>query len=185
MSNISTRIDQYCIFHGIIHKDEYLVCDYRNEHKDWISSKDRYYNFGFSKRSYLVCMECYSTLFGQSRLVDGQIRLRAYEEILEVINDMTEKKGYESIDYYEAARIAYNEREYVQKYIDYPIKDITEINKCFRPIWQFTYRIVSGEEKERVRVVNKDPDNLLVSWVPGGMTITEILKSMNVRPLRT
>ena len=30
-----------------------------------------------------------------------------------------------------------------------------------------------------VRVVNKDPDNLLVQWVPGGMTITEILKEMS------
>jgi hypothetical protein len=62
--------------------------------------------------------------------------------------------------------------------------DIVEINKGFRRIWQFTYRIVSGEE-ERVRVVNKNPDNLLVSWIPGAMTITEILKEMNVRPLRT
>jgi hypothetical protein len=101
---------------------------------------------------------------------------RAYESILEVINDITEKKGYESTDYYEAARIAYNEREYMQKYIDSPIKDITEIDKGFRRIWQFTYRIVN-EEKERVRVVNKNPDNLLVSWVPGGMTMTEILKA--------
>jgi hypothetical protein len=90
---------------------------------------------------------------------------------------VTEKKGYESIDYYEAARIAYNEREHMQKYIDSPIKDITEIDKGFRRIWQFTYRIVSGEEKERVRVVNKNPDNLLVSWIPGGMTLTEILKA--------
>ena len=64
----------------------------------------------------------------------------------------------------------------MQKYIDLAIKDITEINKGFRPIWEFTYRIVNGE-KERVRVVNKNPDNLLVSWVPGGMTLTEILKA--------
>jgi hypothetical protein len=26
-----------------------------------------------------------------------------------------------------------------------------------------------NEEKERVRVVNKNPDNLLVSWVLGGV----------------
>ena len=42
-------------------------------------------------------------------------------------------------------------------------------------LWEFTFRILY-EEKERVRVVNKNPDNLLVSWVPGGITITEILK---------
>jgi hypothetical protein len=63
----------------------------------------------------------------------------------------------------------------MQKYFESVIKDITEINKGFKPIWEFTYRIVN-EEKERVRVVNKNPDNLLVSWVPGGITITEILK---------
>jgi hypothetical protein len=43
---------------------------------------------------------------------------------------------------------------------------------------EFTYRILY-EEKERVKVINKDPDNLLVQWVPGGRTITEILKAMS------
>jgi hypothetical protein len=183
MPNISIRIGQYCIFHGIIHKDEYLECDFCNEHKDWICLKDRYYNYGYSRRSYLACMECHDTLFGPFKLGQVDVMERAYESILEVINDMTEKKGHESIDYYEAARIAYNDREYMRKYIDSPI-DITEIDKGFRRIWQFTYRIVSGEEKERVKVVNKDPDNLLVSWVPGGMTITEILKAMGAGPVR-
>jgi hypothetical protein len=37
-----------------------------------------------------------------------------------------------------------------------------EINKVFRPLWTFTYIIVSEEEKKRVKVVSKDPDNLLV-----------------------
>ena len=49
----------------------------------------------------------------------------------------------------------------------------------FRPIWEFTYKIVSGEEWKRVKVVNRDPDNLLVQWVPGGKTITEIFEEMN------
>ena len=66
----------------------------------------------------------------------------------------------------------------MQKYIDSPIKDITEINKGFKPIWEFTYRIVN-KEKERVRVVNKDPDHLLVQWVPGGKTITDVFEEMN------
>ena len=73
----------------------------------------------------------------------------------------------------------------MRKFINSELEDIAEkINKTFRPIWEFTYRVVSGEEKERVRVVNKNPDNLLVSWVPGGMTITEILKAMSVRTVR-
>ena len=65
----------------------------------------------------------------------------------------------------------------MRKYIDCEL-NIREINKGFRPLWEFTYRIVSGEAKERVRVVNKDPDNLLVQWVPGVKTITEIFKEI-------
>ena len=59
-------------------------------------------------------MECHDTLFGPFRLVDGEIMLRAYEEILEVINDKTEKKGNERIDFYEAVRIAYTGEVYAK-----------------------------------------------------------------------
>jgi wyosine [tRNA(Phe)-imidazoG37] synthetase (radical SAM superfamily) len=97
----------------------------------------------------------------------------------------TDKKGNDeiatavtTINYYEAAMIAYTDREYMRKFIEREI-NVEEINKYFRPLWKFTYKIVSGEEKKRVKVVNKDPDNLLVQWVPGGMTITEIFKEMN------
>ena len=92
MPNISTRVGQYCISHGYIHEEEYLECDYCNEHKDWISLKKRYYNYGFSRHSYLACMECHGTLFGPFRLVDGGIMDRAYESIIDVINDKTERK---------------------------------------------------------------------------------------------
>ena len=52
---------------------------------------------------------------------------RAYESIIDVINDRTEKKGNETIDYYEAVRIAYTESEYMRKHFDSEIKDIAEI----------------------------------------------------------
>jgi hypothetical protein len=52
----------------------------------------------------------------------------------------------------------------MQKYLNSPIIDIKEINKTFRPIWEFTYKISDGEE-ERIRVVKRDPDNLFVSWI--------------------
>ena len=116
MPNIPTRVGRYCNFHSIIHKDEYLECDFCNEHKDWIGLNDRYYNYGFSRRNYLACMECHDTMFGPFRLVDGQIMLRAYEEILEVINDKTEKEGNETINFYEAVRIAYTGHQYMRKY---------------------------------------------------------------------
>jgi hypothetical protein len=125
-------------------------------------------------------MECHSNLFGPFRLVDSYNMMRAYEDILEVINGRTEKKGYETtIDFYDAARIAYTESEYIRKHFDPVIRNTTQINKIFEPLWEFTYKIVSGEEWKRVKVVNRDPDILLVQWVPGGKTITEILKEMN------
>jgi hypothetical protein len=92
--------------------------------------------------------------------------LLAYESIIKVIKDRTEKiENKIAIDYYEAVRIAYAENKYIQKYLDKTIKDVKEINKTFKPIWEFTYKISGGEE-ERIRLVNRDPDNLLVSWIP-------------------
>jgi hypothetical protein len=31
MPNITTGIGQYCVFHGYIHNEEYLVCDFCND----------------------------------------------------------------------------------------------------------------------------------------------------------
>ena len=121
------------------------MCDYCNEHKTWIYLKDRYYNYGFCKRSYHTCGECYSGLFGPLRLVETFTMSRAYESIMQVIKDKTDGKKEEEeeennvIDYYEAARIAYTESEHMQRYLDTTIKVVTEINKTFKPIWEFTY----------------------------------------------
>jgi hypothetical protein len=178
MPNISTRVGQYCISHGYIHEEEYLECDYCNENKSFINLKYRYYNYGFSRHSYLACMECHDRLFGPFRLVDGGVMDRAYESIIDVINDRTGKKGYETtIDFYEAARITYTQSEYMRKYLDSP-KGINNLNKDNKVLWEFTYRILY-EEKKRVKVVNRDPDSLLVQWVPGGMTLAEILKEIS------
>ena len=181
MPNITTRIGQYCIFHGYIHNEGYLECDFCNEHKSFINLKYRYYNYGFSRHSYLACDDCHFNLFGPFRLGQVDVTMRAYESILEVIYQRTGKKKQQkdttTTDYYEAVRIAYTDGQDMRKYLDFKIKDVTEINKFLRPIWEFTYKIVSGEEK-RVKVVNRDPGNLLVSWVPGGMTMTEILKAL-------
>ena len=65
----------------------------------------------------------------------------------------------------------------MRRHFDSP-KGINNLNKDNKALGEFTYRILN-EEKKRVKVVNKDPHNLLVSWVSGGMTLTEILKEMN------
>ena len=145
MPNITSKLGRYCDIHRCYHDEEYLECDFCNEHKWPVFFHDRYYNYGFSKCSYHACNECHDTLFGPFGLVDVLISQRAYEDILEVINDRTDKKGNDAtINYYEAAGIAYTEREYMKKFIEREI-NIEEINKRFRPLWNFTYRIVSGE----------------------------------------
>ena len=179
MPNIMSKMGRYCAIHRYIHEDEYLECDFCNEHKWGVYYRERYYNYGFSKCSFHACIECDDTLYGPFRPSDVLIAKRAYEDILEAINEKTHKKGGQvTIGFYEAARIAYTEWAYLKKFIDQEI-DVEKINKEFRPLWKFTYKVVSGEEGKRVRVVNKEPDNLLVQWVPGGQTLTEIFREMN------
>jgi hypothetical protein len=118
-------------------------------------------------------IECYSDLFGLFRLVDGGIAQKAYETIMQVIKDKTEDNESIVVDYYEAARIAYKNGYYMRKHIDAEIKDVDrEINKTFKPIWEFTYKISGGEEAQ-IKLVKRDPDNLLVSWIPGGRIYCE------------
>jgi hypothetical protein len=70
----------------------------------------------------------------------------------------------------------------MRKHFDSP-KGINNLNKDNKVLWEFTYRILY-KEKERVKVVNRNPDNLLVQWVPGGMTMAEILKANWVKAVR-
>jgi hypothetical protein len=157
MPNITSKVGRYCAIHRYYHNDEYLECDFCNEHKWGVYFYDRYYNYGFSKCSYHACNECHDTLFGPFGVGDVLIMQRAYEDILEVINEKTDRKGNNvTIDYYGAARIAYTDREYMRKYIDQEL-NVREINKCFRPLWKYTYKIVSGEDKKRVKVCKQRP----------------------------
>lgn len=165
MPDVRFKLGPYCAICQSKHEEEYLVCDYCNEHKTWIYQRDRYYNYGFCKRSYHACGECLN-LVGPFRIVEEGIVWRAYQSIIQVIRDRTENTENKSIDYYEAVRITYLENESMQKYLDKTIKDVTEINKTFKPIWEFTYKISGGEE-ESVRLVERDPDNMLVSWISG------------------
>jgi hypothetical protein len=185
MPDIRMKLGRYCAIHKYIHEDEYLVCDFCNEHKWSVYYHDRYYNYGFSKCVICACNECHDALFGPFRLGEVDTMLKAYETILQVIKNKTEEKEGNTVDYYEAARIAYKNGYYMRKYIDAEIKDVDrEINKTFKSIWEFTYKIVCADEK-RVRLVNRDPDNLLVSWIPGEGIYCEGLMEMNIRSRST
>lgn len=153
MPDIRTKLGLYCAIHKHIHQDEYLVCDFCNEHKWSVYYHDRYYNYGFLKCVICACNECHEELFGPFRIYLVDDKARAYETIMQVIKDKSEggKGEGNTVDYYEAARIAYRNGYYMRKYIDSEIKDvegeINKINKTFKSIWEFTYKIVSADEK--------------------------------------
>jgi hypothetical protein len=148
MPDIRTKLGRYCAIHKYIHEDEYLVCDFCNEHKWSVYYHDRYYNYGFSKCVYCACNECQEALFGPFRLVEVDTMMKAYETILIVIKDKSEEKEKEKegniVDYYEAARIAYKNGYYMRRFIDADEetkdvdREINKINKTFKSIWEFT-----------------------------------------------
>jgi hypothetical protein len=178
MPDIRTKLGRYCAIHKYIHEDKYLVSDFCNEHKWSVYYHDRYYNYGFSKCVICACNECHEALFGPFRIVEVDTMGKAYETILLVIKDKSEegRRDGKTVDYYEAATIAYKNGYYMRRFIDSEIKDPDrEINKTFKPIWEFTYNIICADEK-RVRLVNRDPDNLLVQWIPGEEIYCEELK---------
>jgi hypothetical protein len=142
--------------------------------------RDKYCNYGFSKFKIAICQACEDDLFGggvKYRIIIADEPYDMYERICQVIKDKTtttmkgeEEQQRKIIEYFEAVRIAYLENT---RYLEYFGDDegnicYDEINKNFEGLWRLTYRFVN--EEQRVRVVNRDPDNLLLSWVPGCYT---------------
>jgi hypothetical protein len=156
------------------------------EHKHYLHHRDKYFNYGFSKRNIAICQTCEDSLFGgvkyRIRIADEPYGI--HERICQVIKDKTTTKeeGEETtIEYFEAIRIAYLKN--TQYFIEYfgSDGDLTydEINKNFEGLWSLTYHFVN--EEQRIKVVNRDPNNLLVSWVPGCYTGFDIPKDVFVR----
>jgi hypothetical protein len=50
----------------------------------------------------------------------------------------------------------------MRRHFDSP-KGINNLNKDNKGLWEFTYRTI--HEEPEIKVVNKNPDNLLVRWV--------------------
>jgi hypothetical protein len=178
----SSKLNQYCCIHKYVHKEAYELCDYCLEHKHYLYHRDKYCNYGFSKRNIAICKGCEDDLFGcgKYRIIIADEPYDMYERICQVIKEHTIKEeGEQVIEYFEAVRIAYlkNTQYFIEYFGD---DDICQdhINKNFSGLWRLTYRFVN--EEQRVRVANRDPDNLLVSWVPGCYTEFDIPKDMCV-----
>jgi hypothetical protein len=187
----SSKLNQYCCIHKYVHKEAYELCDYCLEHKHYLYHRDKYCNYGFSKRNIAICKGCEDGLFGGSgkyRIIIADEPYDMYERICEVIKDKTTtttmkgegKQQKTTIEYFEAVRIVYlKDTQYFIEYFGCDDKgDLTydEINKNFRGLWRLTFRFVN--EEQRIKVVNRDPNNLLVSWVPGCYTGFDIPKKV-------
>jgi hypothetical protein len=99
-----------------------------------------------------------------------------YERICQVIKEHTtikEEEEEQVIEYFEAVRIAYlkDTRYFIEYFGDDNICQ-DHINKNFEGLWRLTYRFVN--EERRIKVVNRDPNNLLVSWIEGCYTEFDI-----------
>jgi hypothetical protein len=98
MPDIRSKLGRYCLVHRYTHQDENLVCDFCHEHRFSVYAYYRYYNHGFSRRSYCACTECHNALFDRYRIVLKDDMLQAYESIIQVIKDRTENAENKSID---------------------------------------------------------------------------------------
>lgn len=106
-----------------------------------------------------------------------------YESICQTIRQLclknkNKKNGSTAalVNYYDAVKQAFRKetlkganqynpmtiRDYL---LDKGIKDINKIDKNLEALWPFTYTLVNTKTEERIEVVKRDPDNLLVSWV--------------------
>ena len=181
----SSKLNQYCSIHKYVHNEAYELCDCCLEHKHYLHHRDKYCNYGFSKHKIAICKGCEDDLFGgggRYRIIIAHEPYDMYERICQVIKEhtTTKEEGEETtIEYFEAVRIAYlKDTRYFTEYFGSDEGDLTydEINKNFEVLWRLTYRFVN--EEQRVRVVNRDPNNLLVSWVPGCYTEFDIPKDV-------
>src|SRR5207249_2448350 len=91
------------------------LCDYCLEHKHYLFHRDKYCNYGFSKKNIAICKGCEDSLFGgRGHIIIADEPYDMYERICQVIKDKTTttiKEGKEqqqtTIEYFEAVRIAY------------------------------------------------------------------------------
>lgn len=186
-SNNTNQLSEYwchtCEFYHTDSEQDYRnkICSYCNQHKSYLQLHPRtvYYKYGFCKREVLQCSEYQKEEAGSFKvthvLTDAKSDSDIYESICQAIEELCSKSGSNHvINYYDAVRAAYlnktqklSKEYFLMTIRDYllgqEIKDVNKIDKNLEVLWPFTYDVVNTEE--RIKIVNKDPDNLVVSWV--------------------
>lgn len=191
-SNSSDHLlnEYWCHICGFYHTDseqDYRnnICNYCNEHKSYLQLHPRtvYYNYGFCKREVFQCSECRKEEAGSFKvtyvLSDAKSDSDIYESICQAIEELCCKSGSNhGVNYYDSVKAAYLNttrmlpKEYylmtIREYLlDRGIKHANQIDKNLEALWPFTYLLVNTKSEERIKVVKRDPDNLLVSWING------------------
>ena len=165
-------------------KEDYKVCIYCNRHTPWIQLSPRtvYYHNGFSQRDVLQCQDCrkeeMSSFNIRFSLTPATWLNEAYESICKMIKEMCCRAETTSkiINYYDAVKEAYliNTPKLPNQYnpmsvhdylLSIDVNDVSKLDKNTKALWEFTYRLLNTED--RIEIVNKDPDDLLVSWKEG------------------
>lgn len=182
-----------CGFNHNGSKMDYKICNYchQHQHKDkdnnnlMLLTRTVYYNYGFSMRHASQCRDCQKEEMDSSKLTFSLTPVtwqnEAYESICEMIKKMCSKPESKPeikskvVNYYDAVKRAYEKEttRIIDQYTPMTIRDYlftrgvnsaNKIDKNLKALWEFTFRIVNNNE-ERIKVVNKDPDNMLVSCI--------------------
>jgi hypothetical protein len=148
--------------------DKDRTCDYCNEKKSFLIDDVQYYNFGFKKRELSICADCREDktkgrrLFLTSELLPDLV----YEEICSTIRTESERNPCNpSVNFYNAVRLAYRMNGEVKRYLQKrDVKDEIRIDKSVRSLWEYTFKI-SNNLDGRIRVIDSNPDNFLVTWL--------------------
>ena len=144
-----------------------------------ILPRTAYYNYGLSKQEVLQCRDCQKEEMDLFNIIPSLTPItrytETYESICETIKEMCSKSKSNTVNYYDAVKRAYGKKtiKILDQYNPMIIRDylltrgvneVGKIDKNLEILWKFTYLLVNTKTEERIKVVNKDPDNLIVSW---------------------
>jgi hypothetical protein len=158
-----------CVDHGCTGED-YRLCDYCGKHDCHLLDQPHYYYYGLSKRMVKMCSDCMRSDDIKLALKSNQMFEGALHAIYKSIRDIQESKQKRvkrlfndnpEVNYYEAVRHAYDQSMELRDYLGKAIEK-RDIDKNLKGLWEITYWILNEEQK--IRVVSRNPDNLLISW---------------------
>ena len=138
-----------------------------------MSEDKSYYDYGFKVKKYWICADCQIDDDNKTkiRLPTAYRDFIGYEGLLRIIKELSlsENGNAHSVNFYDAAREAYAKSNSFREYLSDDgrfIVDIHNMDKNYRPLWEFTYRIVN--EESRIIINMHHDGDYDVCWYPDG-----------------